>query len=106
MRFDDMLDDSKPQAAATNASRAILVDTVEPLEDAVEILRWNADAGIPYPDLRERGAGLHLDSDASVGTIVLDGVLDQIGHHLLQTLPVAENLAGDVADDYKRECDA
>src|SRR6185437_10386859 len=69
------------------------VDAIETLEDARQIFRRNADAGVRDDDaslLRPGEAG--CDPDAPSGVAELDRVVEQIYQGLLQPQTMAEDL--------------
>src|SRR4029077_16206590 len=79
-----MLDDGKPEAGAPVIPGAGGIGTVEPLEDAGEMLRADPGAGIPDLDdhaLARRG---RPDGDRSPPRRVAQGVVVEVGEDLAE----------------------
>jgi hypothetical protein len=103
--------DREAEAGAAVFARGGGVDLAEGLEQPVDPVRGDADAGVADRELeqhairrgRRRIAGIgerapaHLDRDAAARG-ELDGVVDEVDEHLAQ--------AGDVADDPRRHAGA
>ena len=94
--------DGEPQAGASGAARAPLVDSVEALEEARQMLVGDADAVVGHA---QRDAGVVLADDAYAdcrGSAVGNGVVDEIVEDGFQKhrIPLCGNRAGHiVADD-------
>src|SRR5688572_22919457 len=77
VEFDQVLDDGKAEAGAAGA-RPRLVDAVEALEHAPEILRWNTRTGVGNADGVKGVPDRRGERDARPFGRVVDGVFDQI----------------------------
>lgn len=69
------------------------VDTMEALEDAGQLISWNALTGVRDGDLDVCAAGRHVHSYASVGRGVAKCVVQEVRHHLLQADGIANDRA-------------
>jgi len=90
MRLDDRAADRQPHAHPVGLGR------IEGLEQAVEVRRVEPRAGVLYLDehiIRTTLAGddRKLARSVADASYRLDGVDDQIGHHLLQLHPICRN---------------
>src|SRR5690606_8074553 len=74
----DVLDDGEPQAGAAGGAVAGGVHAVEALEDALDLLRGDADALVDDRDLDGPVVGPGLDDDGGV----VGGVVDRVGHQV------------------------
>src|SRR5262249_31590082 len=84
----DVAHDREPEAGTPCLAAARPVDPVEPLEDAIEVTRRDADPVIAHVDVDPRsvGARRHLDDRTGVG--VLHAVLAEVGHRRHQLAPI------------------
>src|SRR5580658_2853497 len=73
--FDGVLDDGQAQAGAAQGARSRFVDTIEALEDARQILGWDADARVADQDVDLSVPGSHFDLDFTARPVKLDGVI-------------------------------
>src|SRR2546426_252921 len=74
--------DGQPEARPTEITRSGLVDSVEPIEHAVAMLRRYARPGVRDLDGWPRRSVPYDDPDASAGRRVLDGVVHQVDQRL------------------------
>src|SRR5262245_52518175 len=61
------------------------IDLCELLENALQLVRWNADAGILDPDIEKGGVVLHLTGYVDQNMAILgelDGIAEQVGDDL------------------------
>src|SRR5262249_3259902 len=83
--LDDALGDRQPQPGPALGPAAGLVDTVEAVEDARQMLRRDADARVTYDGhgrpVPPADAGLDLSGPGRV----LDGVVEQVEEHLAES---------------------
>src|SRR5262249_51384794 len=89
---DDPLADRKSQTAAAHLATAGLVDREEALEEVGQILRRNADAGVPHLDHRLRFLFPCLQPDAAARRRIFDGIVQQVQEELPQAQLVADGL--------------
>src|SRR5882724_2035659 len=81
----DMFDDRKSKARAAGLTGASLVDAVEALEDARQVIAWDADAIV-----RNRNAQLILrhyltgNSDLAARLIEANGIVEKVHQSLLE----------------------
>src|SRR5258708_9959456 len=99
-----MLDDREPEAGAAGLARAAGVGAIEPLEHARAVLVGDAGTVVADldPDLVAAGTGrAGLDPDVAVGPAVLDAVVDQVDHDMIERLGVGAHreLGGDLDPD-------
>src|SRR5262249_36600900 len=82
-------DDGETETGAARLAAAGPVDSVEPLEDPVEVTRRDADAVVADLDVdpRPSGPGGNLHDRSGAG--VLDAVLDEVGERRHGLTPVA-----------------
>src|SRR3954468_10463403 len=74
----DVADDGEAEAGAARVSGTGAVDAVEPLEDAVEVARRDADAVVAHVELPPAVVFAHLALHRRAGVGVLHRVLDQV----------------------------
>ncbi len=77
------------EAETETARGPARIGAVEPLEDAIEIARVDADALVSHSNDGLLDARVYLDRDVTTGAAVLDGVVDEVGHGLTQSLGIA-----------------
>src|SRR5688500_19010681 len=77
MRLDDVLGDGEPEAGAARGARAI--DLVEALEDALEIVRWEAGAGVFDADTEPLGVAPRAALGGAQKRSGCDGVALELG---------------------------
>ncbi len=89
MQLDQLLDQRQADAAALEAAALGALHAVEPLEQARDLVRRDADAGVGHFDRRGVGEaiGAHGNHDLAVEG-EFEGVGDQVQDHLLPHLPV------------------
>ena len=87
MGFDDGLDQAESEAEA--AFRAAVIAAKQPIPDARQLVRGNADPGVADPEQRAAAGSHDTDGHSSTGRRVLDGVVDQVGGDLLQPDTIA-----------------
>lgn len=84
MGLGDVFDDGQTQARSPGQAAAAVVDPVDTLKEAGQVLRFNATALVPDSN-NHFGAGtfsLHLD--LTVRLAIFNGVVHQVHHGLLQ----------------------
>src|SRR5207249_1294461 len=83
MQLDDLVADVQPQPEAASGP-SVLGGLVEPVKDVLAVLRRDTHPKVTYRqlDLVRTGLG-DLDFDRAALRAVFDGVVDQVGHHLL-----------------------
>src|SRR5579883_1359844 len=95
MGEDEVFDDGEAEAGAAEFARASLVDPVEALEQAGQILFWDADARILHGNLdflativddRMRG-----DRNGPTRRGVFQGIIEQVRNDLVHRFGVAEH---------------
>ena len=86
----DVLDDREAEAGAAGGAVPRRVDAVEPLEDAVELVRRDADALVGDADVDGGVVAGRGDHDRGALGRVGDGVGDQVAHRHGDLLAVAE----------------
>ena len=69
----DVLDDGEAEAGAAGFARAGLVDAIEALEDALQVLGGDAGAEVLNGELDLRGEQARTDADALAGFGVFEG---------------------------------
>ena len=77
----DVLDDAKPQSRTAGGAASRSVDSIEPLEDSVDLIAWNSNTGVRDKDLDALFSQFHLHVDVSGGR-VFNRFVDQIECHL------------------------
>ena len=91
-RLDQVLDDREAQAGPAELAAPRLVDAVEPLEDAGQVVAGDADPGVGDLDARSRRSMTRAtDADRAVLGRVLDGVVDQVVDDLADGLLVGQD---------------
>lgn len=75
----------KPDTQSVIARRGGLADLGKQLEDAVQLLRRNADAVVLYPDNRIASLCLQGHTDMPVRRREFGGIVQQVCQHLQQT---------------------
>ena len=78
-----VLDDGKTQPGAAGGFGVALVDAVETLKDPALVLGRDADAGVEDRDDGVLRAAFDVDAHASVGAVILDGVVAEVVKHLV-----------------------
>src|ERR1043165_897789 len=91
MRAGEVLDDGEAKTCAAHLARARAVNSVETLEDALDVLGRDAFASVRDCDAVAASFALMPDRDRAVFAIELDGVVGQVREHLLQTARVCED---------------
>src|SRR5882762_6236122 len=89
MCLDEMLNDRQPEPRAAFLTRATGVHTVEPLENAGEVLGGDAAARIAHPDDDVVPRALRGHADATTGRRMTHRVIKQIREDLLQRFGIA-----------------
>src|SRR5690349_14866998 len=84
VRLYQMLDDGQAKPCAIRAPRARLVGAVQALEDARQILRGDADAGVFDVDGGAPVLGFCGDRQAAFGAVELDRVVNQVIENLFE----------------------
>src|SRR5207237_6146021 len=74
-------------------SGVVLVYTVEAADTSRQVFRGNAWAVIAYIELNRVLLIASTDIDSSAGARVLDGVVDEIGEHLMDGIFIGEHFA-------------
>src|SRR6185437_493020 len=87
-RLDEVLDDRETEARPAHVARTSAVDAVEALEQARQVARLDARAGVGDLHAQRVLHPLRAQPDARAGAAVLDGVVEQVGEHLLEPLAV------------------
>src|SRR5262245_4349824 len=91
-RGDKAVDDCEAKASSTSGARARAVDTVEPLEDAIQIFLWNTDAIVGYDDGQLVGAcRLQAQRDQTTRWGIGDGIAHQVCKNLDEPLAVGQD---------------
>ena len=85
----DVTDDGEPEPGTTRAAIPRPVHPVEPLEDAIEVLRRDADPMIGHHDVDPGVLDLCRDIDLRSRIAVLHAVVDQVHHRRHQLVTVA-----------------
>ena len=80
---DDPLGDAQAQTYSAGFSRPRLIHPVEPFEDLLLLLTWNANSGILYFEEDVLLVFLKRDMDRSFRSIFY-GVVNQVGQELLE----------------------
>src|SRR5688500_15675450 len=83
VQLDEMPNDREPESGPSWAG-ASLVHSVEPLEDAGEVRRWNSWTGVGDHDLHPPVASACFESYGRALRRVVDGVLDQIADDVVE----------------------
>jgi hypothetical protein len=90
-----VLDDRKTESSAPIGAASGVVDTVEALEDPLELGRWNADSIVRDCDLDIVivTSGLHVrrDDDARSGVGIDHGVLNQVSDRHTELASAAQH---------------
>ncbi len=87
----DVLDDGEAETGAAGFAGAGLVDAVEALEDAAEVLFGHARAEVLYVEFDGIFERARADDDAAAGGAVLHGVLDEVAEDLGHGIDVGED---------------
>src|SRR5712671_6629055 len=97
VRLDDALGDGEPESGALGVAREQVVGAVEALEDALALVRADADAVVRHldPDLAVAAAAA-AEPDALVGARVLDRVVEQVEDRLRHRVAID----GDVGEPW------
>src|SRR5215471_18602549 len=75
-----VFDDGESEARAPGRPCSRLLHTVEPLENACQILAGNAGAGVRYGESKSFGRGASRYANGTVLTVVVNSVVEKIGH--------------------------
>ena len=95
VKFGDLARDGEAETHAAFGADAGVFDLDETLEDLLEVLASDADAGVAHDELESAGGlARQLDLDASAGGSEFDGVLDQMTDELGETTRVGVERAG------------
>ena len=94
MCLEDVLHDRKAKAGAAYCAGAVLVHAVEAFEDAVDGVGGNSYASVFYGDAHTVVERRPVYGDSSPIAVVLDGIVNQVCHHLNQTLFVSKHRQG------------
>lgn len=89
-----MLYNGKAKAGSACFAGPAFIDSVESFKDSLLLVFGNADAGVLYRKERVIILLTGLYQDGSVFTIVLDGILDEVFHELLQEIPISGEYSG------------
>src|SRR5207244_1053507 len=96
--LDRVAGDRQAQAGALSVAAARAVGLVEALEDPAELLGGDAAAGVGDPQLDQLaaplGAAARREGDHPADRGVLDGVVDEVAHHLAEAAGIAEDRRG------------
>src|ERR1700733_16092121 len=87
----DVFGDGKAKAGASGFAGAGFVDSIEAFEEAREMFRGNACAEILHEEFDGMGNRAGAEDDASAGSTILQGVIDQVGKNLMNGFAVGEN---------------
>src|SRR4029078_8930903 len=90
MRLDEMLNDGKAEACASNLTRPSRIHAIESLEDPWEMLRWNTNSRVAHSNDNSAFLPARETRDAP-GLRVAYGVLDQVLQDLAERSAVGEN---------------
>ncbi|MNZ89026.1 hypothetical protein D3C78_1079290 [compost metagenome] len=82
-QFEDLAGQRQADAGALDAA-ALGAEAVERLEQLVEALAGDADAGVAHGHAHAVVEALAIELHAAFGAVVLDGVGDQVDQHLLE----------------------
>ncbi|GBD28482.1 hypothetical protein HRbin31_00500 [bacterium HR31] len=93
LHLHQVLGDGQAQAGAPAGAGAGAVCAVEAFEHVRQVVRGDAPAGVRHrdPDLRALATDLHVDAPALGGE--LEGVVHQVGEHLLYTVRIRQHHA-------------
>ncbi len=94
VQLDDVAHDREPDAEPAVRARGRRVVLAEALEDVRQKVRVDTGAGVVHDQLQVRVDSSENDVHASAFGRELDGVREQVPHHLLQALVVAGDDAG------------
>src|SRR5262245_32454358 len=84
-----MTRDRKAEAQAAVLARGTAISLPEAIEDVGQKFRLDADAGVPHLDFDRITFCSAADVDASALRCELDGVRDDVGQDLMQSLRIA-----------------
>ena len=87
----DVFGDGEAEAGAAGFAGASFVDAIEALEETRKVLRGNAGAEIPHTEFDRARNRAGSEDDASAGSTVLQGIVDQVGEYLMDGFAVGEN---------------
>src|ERR1700722_20837982 len=89
--FHSVFDNGQAQAGPAHGSRSCLIGAIEALEDARQIFRGDADAGIADQDANLAVIAAHFHLHFAIRAIELYRVIQQIDEDLLQTQLITDH---------------
>ena len=86
----DVLGDGEAQTGASGLAGASFIDAVETLEEAGQVLGGNAGTEIADEEFYGVRDGASAEHDASAGSTIFHGIVDQVGKDLMDGFAVCE----------------
>ena len=87
----DVFGDGESQPSAAGFSGARFVHAIEALEEPREVLGGNAGAEILHAKFDCMGNRTRAKDDATAGSPIFQGIVDQVGEHLMDGFAVGQN---------------
>ena len=94
MRLDEVFDDRQTEARAPLLPGSARIDTVEPLENAPQVVGRDPRTGIGYPDHGTRAGAVGTDANPASRRGVSQSVVEQVREDLTQRFGVSFNGRG------------